>query len=263
MDDRIISYASTVTGNYRENNEDCFFLDGEISPCGADNYTGEKESEENIQLFAVFDGMGGEACGEVASSCAAQILAKAHKDFIEQNNGPLTKMVGEFFKESSKAVAEKAKELEKSIIGTTCSLVCFYKGKLFAANIGDSRTYYFSKSKLMQISKDHTEAQYLINKGIITEEEARGSAAKHGLMRFLGMPTDYQPLAAYYSKPMVPEKGDVLLLCSDGLTDMLYDEDIERIIAKGGTPKETGEALTDLALERGGIDNTTVIVVKF
>lgn len=263
MDDKIVSYASTVTGNYRENNEDCFYLDGEISPCGASGYSSEKKSAAEIQLFAVFDGMGGEACGEAASSQAAAVLEEEHKSFIEKNSIPLTKMVGDFLKKASSAVEDKAKELGKSLIGTTCSLACFYKGKLFAANIGDSRTYYFSKGKITQISKDHTEAQYLIDKGIMTAEEARGSSAKHGLMRFLGMPTDFQPLAAYYSCPIVPQKGDALLICSDGLTDMLYDEDIEKIIAKGSSPKKTGEELTSLALERGGVDNTTVIVVRF
>ncbi len=263
MDGKVISFASTVTGHHRENNEDCFYLDGVISPCGANGYTIEKESEESVQLFAVFDGMGGEACGEVASSLAAEHFAQAHKKFLESGSIPLTKMVGDYLKESSEAVEDKAKELNKSIIGTTCSIACIYKGKLFAANIGDSRTYYYSGGKLSQISKDHTEAQYLIDKGIITEEEARNSSAKHGLMRFLGMPTDYQPLAAYYSRPIIPQKGDVLLLCSDGLTDMLYDEDIERIMSLGKTPKETGGMLTELALERGGVDNTTVILVKF
>ncbi len=263
MDEKVLSYASTVTGNYRENNEDCFYLDGEISPCGADSFSLAKESSEAVQIFAVFDGMGGEACGEAASSQAALVLSEEHKSFMENDGTPLTKMVGDFLKKASGAVEDKAKELGKSLIGTTCSLACVYKGKLFAANIGDSRTYYFSKGKLLQISKDHTEAQYLIDKGIMTEEEARGSSAKHGLMRFLGMPTDFQPLAAYYSRPIVPQEGDILLICSDGLTDMLYDEDIEKIIAKGQSPKATGEELTALALEQGGIDNTTVIVVRF
>ncbi len=263
MGEKIISCASTVTGKVRENNEDCFYLDGTVSPCGANEYFSEKESDAAIQIFAVFDGMGGEACGEVASSLGAQTLAKAHSKFLEEKGGPLTKLVGDFFRESSKAVEEKAKELEKRVIGTTCSLACLYKGKVFAANIGDSRTYYYTKGRLAQISKDHTEAQYLIDKGIMTEEEARDSAAKHGLMRFLGMPEDFQPLAAYYSRPMVPEKGDILLLCSDGLTDMLYDEDIERIIASEKTAKAIVRALTDMALERGGADNTTVLAVCF
>lgn len=263
MNGTIISYASTVTGNRRENNEDCFYLDGSVSPCGASEYSEEKKSDDAVQMFAVFDGMGGEACGEVASSTGAGILAAAHSKFVSDGGEPLTKVVGDFFKEASLAVEAKARELGKSIIGTTCSLACLYKGKLFAANIGDSRTYYYTNGKLSQISKDHTEAQYLIDKGVITQEEARGSAAKHGLMRFLGMPTDFQPLAAYYSRPILPKNGDVLLLCSDGLTDMLYDEEIENIIASGDNAKAIGEALTALALERGGVDNTTVIVVSF
>ncbi len=263
MSENIVSYASTVTGNQRENNEDCFYLDGSISPCGANEYFDSKESDNNIQIFAVFDGMGGEACGEVASALGAETLAAAHSKYLAENSGPLTKLVGDFFKDSCKAIEDKAKELEKAIIGTTCALACFYKGKLFAANIGDSRTYYYTNGRLSQISKDHTEAQYLIDKGVLTAEEARGSAAKHGLMRFLGMPTDFQPLAAYYSRPIVPKSGDVLLLCSDGLTDMLYDEDIERIIASEKDVRSIGEALTALALERGGVDNTTVIVVGF
>ncbi len=263
MDSKIVSCASTVTGNYRENNEDCFYLDGVVSPCGANEFEQTKQSDAAVQVFAVFDGMGGEACGEVASSTAAEVLSAAHSKFFEENGEPLTKIVGDFFKESSKAVEDKAKELGKAIIGTTCALACYYKGKLFAANIGDSRTYYYTNGKLSQISKDHTEAQYLIDKGIMTAEEARGSSAKHGLMRFLGMPTDYQPLAAYYSRPMVPQSGDVLLLCSDGLTDMLYDEDIEKIISNGKKAEKICKDLTALALQRGGIDNTTVIVVKF
>ncbi len=263
MDDIIKSYASTVTGKRRENNEDCFYLDGSISPCGTNSYAEEKQSSECIQIFAVFDGMGGEACGEVASSVAAKALFEAHSSFLAENSGPLTKLVGDFFKDSSKAVEDKAKELGKFIIGTTCSLACVYKGKLFAANVGDSRTYYYTNGKLAQISKDHTEAQYLIDKGVMTEEEARDSAAKHGLMRFLGMPEDFQRLAAYYSRPIIPKSGDVLLLCSDGLTDMLYDDDIEKIISASSLPEKIGEELTALALERGGVDNTTVVVVKF
>lgn len=263
MGDKIVSYGSTVTGKVRENNEDCFYLDGVVSPCGAGEFFEEKESDSAVQIFAVFDGMGGEACGEVASSLAAQTLSNAHESFTSENGEPLTKLVGGFFKNASSAVEEKARELGKVIIGTTCALACVYKGKLFAANIGDSRSYYYTDGKLTRISKDHTEAQYLIDKGIMSEEEARHSSAKHGLMRFLGMPTDYQPLAAYYSRPMIPQNGDVLIMCSDGLTDMLYDKDIEEIVKEQKKPKKIGEKLTALALERGGVDNTTVIVVRF
>lgn len=263
MDGKIISYASTVTGNYRENNEDCFYLDGVISPCGTSDFSQQNESDSPVQIFAVFDGMGGEACGEVASSLAAEKLKEAHEKITEENTDPLTKIVGDFFKAAGKAVEDKAMELGKMVIGTTCAFACVYKGKLFAANIGDSRTYYCKNGKLTRISKDHTEAQYLIDKGIMTEEESRSSSAKHGLMRFLGMPTDMPSFAPFYSRPIVPEKGDVLLICSDGLTDMLYDKDIEEIIKNGKKPKNIGEKLTALALERGGFDNTTVVVVRF
>lgn len=263
MDGNIVSYGSTVTGKVRENNEDCFYLNGIVSPCGASEFAEEKSTDTAVQIFAVFDGMGGEACGEIASSLAAETLAKVHEKFTAENSEPLTKLVGDFFKNASSAVEERAKELGKAIIGTTCALACFYKGKLFAANIGDSRSYYYTDGRLSQISKDHTEAQYLIDKGIMSEEEARTSSAKHGLMRFLGMPTDFQPLAAYYSRPAVPKSGDVLIMCSDGLTDMLYDKDIEEIIKEQKKPKKIGEKLTALALERGGVDNTTVIVLRF
>lgn len=97
----------------------------------------------------------------------------------------------------------------------------------------------------------------------MSKENVRRSPAKHGLMRFLGMSTDYKPLAAYYSRPIIPKSGDVFLMCSDGLTDMLYDEDIEKILSKKKSAKQMGEALTELALERGGADNITVIVAIF
>ncbi len=263
MEIKVESAALTVTGKCRKNNEDCFYLNGVVSPCGADEFTAGKSSETATQIFAVFDGMGGEACGEIASATAAGVLCESHGKFGAENSAPLTKLVGDFFKEANKAVEDKAKELNEPVIGTTCAFACTYKGKLFAANIGDSRTYYYTKGKLAQISKDHTEAQYLIDKGVMSKEDARKSPAKHGLTRFLGMPTDYRPLAAYYSKPIIPESGDVLLLCSDGLTDMLYDSDIEQILSKGKTAEERCKALIELALERGGADNTTVIVAVF
>lgn len=263
MEIRVKSFASTVTGKCRENNEDCFYLDGTVSPCGADEFSAEKSSAAPVQLFAVFDGMGGEACGEIASTTAAGVLYESHSKFGAENSAPLTKLVGDFFKEANKAVEDKAKELNEPLIGTTCAMVCIYKEKLFAANIGDSRTYYYTDGKLVQISKDHTEAQYLVDKGIMSKENVRRSPAKHGLMRFLGMSTDYKPLAAYYSRPIIPKSGDVFLMCSDGLTDMLYDEDIEKILSKKKSAKQMSEALTELALERGGADNITVIVAIF
>lgn len=191
------------------------------------------------ELFAVFDGMGGEACGEVASFVAASHAALFARDRVEYE---------EYLYELSELLNDKVRDETEArslvLMGTTAAMVEFAGEDLYVLNAGDSRVYRLAKHELKQLSVDHIALRY-------------GGKA---ITKFLGMPGD-DKLRPYIAMGQY-KAGDVYLLCSDGVTDMLSDEDILAVIDDKRPLAESCRVLVDKALENGGVDNTTAILLR-
>ena len=190
-------------------------------------------------MFAVFDGMGGEACGEIASFVAAS-HAKLFAHDREQYE--------EYLYELSELLNEKVREETEArslvLMGTTAAMVQFCGEDIYVCNAGDSRVYRLLKHELKQLSVDHIAPGY-------------GGKA---ITEFLGMPTD-DKLRPYIATGEY-KPGDVYLLCTDGITDMLTDAQILEIIDNKKPLKESCRALIDAAMENGGVDNATAILLR-
>lgn len=214
---RIVYSAATDKGRRLEN-QDKIFID-------------EKEL-----CFAVFDGMGGEQCGEVASEIASGTM----KD-------NLTLSLNDICMKANADICRYMKKYHISCMGTTAAMVRFENSKIEVCNIGDSRVYKFANHELEQISHDH-----VMNMGMFKTRRV--------LTQYLGIPEDEMIIEPHTEKRAV-ESGETYLICSDGLTDMVTDEVIMDIIIKSDV-RNASENLVQAALANGGNDNVSVIVCK-
>ncbi len=250
-----ISYqALTDVGRKRKGNEDSVFINAEQ------------------RLFVVADGMGGHAAGEVASKVAVDSI----NEFVCLTSGDeeitwpfgLDQTIsydGNRLKTAIRYANRKVLEAtkEKSEYEGMATTVCAVLVDVDTANVGhvgDSRVYLYSEGALTQITSDHSWVNEQIQSGVISAEQARSHPLRNVVTRALGGRSDL--LVDVQARQMKP--GDVLLLCSDGLTTMIGDDDIARIL--GATPFDVGRAanaLVDEANERGGEDNITVVLLKF
>ena len=153
----------------------------------------------------------------------------------------------------------KVFELKKNSFGVGSKAALYIdEGRAVACNIGDSRIYMMRSGMLQQISKDHTIVQQMVDSGAITKEEARTHKRRHILSQNIGIFPDELIIEPHFAEPIELKEGDVFPLCSDGLTDMVSDDVIRTILANN----EDAEGLVAAALENGGRDNVTVIVIK-
>lgn len=234
-------YTSNV-GKCRKTNQDNFFCNGEMMDYKNEG-TGEilqgKVTCEDDPVFCIFDGMGGEECGEMAAFLAAEEMKNS--DFSEG----MEKGFRDFCDNANRSICEKTEELKISSMGTTAAIMRFSESESGLCNIGDSKIFLFSEGELTQISLDHV-----------------GIAAfgkKPPLLQNLGIPENEMLIDPYVAIGDY-RKGDIYLLCSDGLTDMVETERIKEILEKY-SGKKAAETLLSEALENGGRDNVTFILL--
>lgn len=228
------------TGMERTNNEDSAIADLELG------------------LFIVADGMGGHAAGEVASRIAvdttvASMRARARPARARDEAELLLQAVHD----ANAAVVREASERGTHGMGTTLSAVCLRKRAAVIANVGDSRVYLISRKGLSQLTVDHTLVAQMVEHGVLTREAARTHADKHVLTMAVGTLGVLEPQILYAKVPA----GGRLLLCSDGLHDLLPEDEIESL-AKLPDIDEAAHALVARANTRGGFDNVTVLLVE-
>ena len=242
----IKAYAKTDVGKAREINEDSFYI--------------TEDPISKIQLFILADGMGGCNAGEVASK---QAVISA-KNYIENNfedtpkdKDSLIQLVASSLEYANMVIYEdsiKDKNLEG--MGTTLEVCLIYNNRAFIGHIGDSRIYRIRKEFIRKITQDHSYVQKLVQDGTITNEEAEHHPKKNMLMKALGVNAFVEP------DVMVKgfQKGDILIICSDGLTNMVDIEDISKAV--NSNFEMATKDLVDLANQNGGIDNITIITIK-
>ena len=236
------AYAKTDVGSKRSMNQD-FFYCSEIAIGSFRN------------LFIVADGMGGHKAGDYASKLCVESMVES----IEKSSHktPVTIFEEAVNIANEKIYNEANEHLEFDGMGTTMVACTIWDQTMYIANIGDSRLYLLRES-LSQITNDHSLVEELVKQGNITESEARVHPQKNIITRALG--TDMQVNADYFE--ITVEKGDIVRLCSDGLSNMLDDEDMAYIIKHSDTLEEAGTALVEQANRNGGDDNITVVLAQ-
>ncbi len=261
-------------GKVRVNNEDHFliarfgrFLEALQSNLPPDAVPAR--SEEGGYGLVVADGMGGSAAGEEASRRAITGLVNLvlhTPDWIMRlDDEPLPQDVmrraAERFEQINQSLTDQARE-DASLtgFGTTMTLACSLGAELFITHLGDSRAYLLRKGLLTQITRDHTRVQDLVDQRAISRKEAATHRLRHVLTKCLG---DHSLQARPDVTRVALEDGDRLLLCTDGLTEMVADDAIATILGGGGAAQTTCERLVDRALEAGGKDNVTVVVACY
>lgn len=257
---RIKVSVSTSVGCIRERNEDNFYADEfGMRLEEEDAFTGELDFRTR-RIFAVCDGMGGEDFGDDASEISAGVIEFYKGSLREASAENLHNAVNEYAIKANIEIWEMVRRKEGYQSGSTLAMVTVDSQFVNVFNIGDSRVYFYKDKKLSQITEDQTLAMKKFKENIYTEEQARSSPDCHRITNFLGIDEEgYGPesehFGPYETEPML------ILICSDGLTDMCCDEEIAEILSE--KVENHADALVDRALENGGIDNVTCVVIRF
>ncbi len=212
----------------------------------------------NGDVFVVCDGMGGHVGGKTASSIAVRSIIEYLKK--EKYPEPLQALdeALQFANIQILGYADEHPELKG--MGTTACIVLLQGTKAYIAHVGDSRIYlYLGKEKqLHRLTKDHSYVQMLVDAGEISDEEAENHPNKNRILKALGIKGELRPSL----NTVQPKKGDVFLICSDGLSGMVTDTDMERILMQGQSLEQEGNELIDSALGNGGLDNITLELIQ-
>lgn len=265
--------AASHQGHKRKNNEDHYLVIR--FQRSLENLTTNIDDDVLRQSYAltgygmlVADGMGGMAGGEVASKLALQRLVELIVDtpdwmmsLNDQTVSTVMDRMNERFLQVDQTLrAEAQKDATLRGMGTTLTVAGSLGDDLIIGHIGDSRAYLFRENKLTQITSDHTLAQALIDAGVAKPDDPETKSMRHVLTTALGALSDKIPPQIHRLKM---SDGDQILLCSDGLTEMVEDANIAAVMAAAGSAQQTCDQLITLALAAGGLDNVTVIVAKF
>ncbi len=245
-------------GRLRTNNEDNFFLNGYFMKKAAMDAGASiaHTFREPSQLYAVCDGMGGEEAGEEASFAAVKAMKGLALKLLRA--GEIKSEIDAYTAEANRAILSLTPNARA---GSTLAMLLFLEKKALIAYLGDSRVYLYRNGRINLLTQDHTETQRLKNLGLITDEEALRHPGRNALTRNLGMDIEGLVVRPTYIDDIVPQKEDVFLICSDGLSDMLDQEHIERIL-RSAWGKDVCDLLVSAALEAGGKDNITVLTAR-
>jgi protein phosphatase len=242
---RLLIGARTDLGRVRENNEDKFEFYIPSGPAAQ----GAKGS-----LVAVADGMGGHAAGQIASELGLKTLIQRYfADTHADVPGALRMAV----REANAVVYDTASIPGRDGMGTTLTAAVVRGPRLYIAQVGDSRLYLLHGETLEQVTEDHSWVAEQVRRGLLTEDEAQYSPFRNVITRSLGNQPEVEP--DIIERDVCA--GDTLLLCSDGLSGVVQREEMEKALLSQG-PSEACQSLVDLALERGGPDNATVLVAR-
>ncbi len=251
-------------GRKRKINQDNFWVNGFINEKGR-KYVLKcffKSCKEQIAMIC--DGMGGEQHGEIASYLASKKL-ESYKNRYSNLFNRFEEHVAAYTQSANKAICEYMSQHKIDRMGTTFALLCSNPetNEAICANIGDSKVFIMRKGILQKISTDHNQAQTLVNLGVISPEEALTHPDKSKLTQYLGIYPNELVIEPCVSDVVMLHRGDLFLLCSDGLTDMLTLEEITNILNNKKSLKKRAKQLIEKANENGGKDNITVVLQEF
>lgn len=244
---KTVCYVQSNIGTTRPTNEDNYYC------CGSFRERLQAPVEELLQnpegealLFAVFDGMGGEAAGDEASLLCAQTLDR------ERIEGGMFEAPA-YYHRANAAVTSLGQRIGETS-GSTAAVAYLRANRLFVSNVGDSRVYHLRGNALRCLTYDHTRYQQLADSGYTVIDEGE----RHVLTQFLGMGIQ-RPMSPHFAISVPLEAGNRILLCSDGLSGTLDDAEIRALLQEGG-PEQAGRALVRQAMDAGSMDNITVLI---
>ncbi|MBN2116683.1 MAG: protein phosphatase 2C domain-containing protein [Anaerolineales bacterium] len=255
--------VQTHAGMTGKNNEDRY---------GVASFVLDKDDRMPVLLAVLSDGIGGHRAGEVAAELAVNHMmqAVAHSDGLH-----IRRTIEQAVTEASDAIAaHSATNPNLKGMGATCATAWIVGDKLHTGYVGDSRIYLMRGGRIQQLTVDHTWVQEAIDKGVLTPEMAREHPNVHVIRRYLGSPAPPEPdfrlklfndegdQHAENNQGLQLLPGDTLLLCTDGLTDLVWNDEILEIVRSKASLKEAARALIELANSRGGHDNITVILIS-
>jgi PPM family protein phosphatase len=238
---RISCAGNTDVGVVRSGNEDSFLLD-----CSRG-------------LFIVADGMGGHAAGEVASEMAVRIISTELGSLRGLSDGEAAGRMRSAIRKANAEIFERTlAEHDKRGMGTTATVMVLFSRRYLIGQVGDSRAYLLREGDFLQLTKDHSYVQEQVDAGLLTPEQARTHPYSNVITRCVGANEDVAP-DVYFGNL---EKGDQVLLASDGLTGMLEDQQIAGIMNEEENPEVAVSKMITDANRRGGLDNITAIVIR-
>ncbi|MSS43864.1 Stp1/IreP family PP2C-type Ser/Thr phosphatase [Anaerosalibacter bizertensis] len=238
--------VSTDKGKVRKNNQDSYFV----------------SEDTELPLFIVADGMGGHKAGEVASNMAVEIVKDffiEKKEEFKKNKVDISKFIRSVVEKANTIIYKKSIENDEFHgMGTTITMAYISEDKLYIGHVGDSRAYLLRNNKFIQITEDHSLVAEMVKKGSISEEEAECHPQRNIITRAIG--TDEEVITDIIVEDIY--KDDILLLCTDGLTNMMNDDEIKEILINKIDLQKNCNSLVKKANRLGGIDNVTVIAIK-
>lgn len=237
--------AKSDVGKSRGNNEDNFYVSNDMK----------------VPLYIVADGMGGHNAGEVASNMAIEIIKNKFmnpKDDLLDKDKVIKSIKQSIEEANTKIYLKSIENKELKGMGTTITLAYILENHIYLGHIGDSRAYLISDDNIQQITEDHSFVNELVKSGTITKEEAKNHPKKNMITRAVGSSSIIE------MDLMVKEynENDILILCSDGLTNMVSDIEIMEIMKDENDLQNACGRLVELANEKGGLDNITVVAIK-
>ena len=234
--------GKTDVGLRRSNNEDAFVVSSELDFCLA------------------ADGVGGAAAGELASKIFADATSEVFSENTDGSGEELLYRVKKAFSFANEKILEHVvQNPDHSGMGCTAELLAFHGEDFILGHVGDSRTYRLRNGKFTQLTTDHTLVEEQVAEGLISSENIRNHPLRNVILRAVGLQGEL-PLDLVRGKTL---SGDWYLLCSDGLTDMLQDEQIQEVLNSNGDIHAKAEMLIEAAKAAGGYDNITVVLVAF
>lgn len=247
-----IRYACVCDkGKVRANNEDNFWCQGlylEQDHEGLSQPLTGEASSSGLPGFAVFDGMGGESCGETASYLAADAFQKCYQQELAGAGADIEAFLKRTCREMNRAVYQYSVEKKIRSMGSTASMIVFGKDQIFIGNLGDTRIYHFYGNCLKQISREHSLKRFPGDR-------------KGPLTQYVGIPESELQVSPYIAKGSYHDK-DKYLICSDGLTDLVSEREISQVLSGERELKESARILLEMALDKGGHDNITILLCE-
>lgn len=254
----IDSCGATHRGNVRKLNQDNIYVDGMYRiDLSSDNLLLRSRRRRGIHTYGVFDGLGGGEDGEQASLMASQMLKLVDEGHDE-------KKIKAFFPALRSAIRQNTDDESVNYSGTTAAVLVLDDHTAHACNIGDSRVYLFRGNKLEMMSYDHTREQTLIEKGILQEPDRGHSMFRHELSQFIGSVPDEEIELNEHTASVDCRPGDIFLICSDGLTDAVDNEELGALLEsnRDESADHIVLKLVSKALDNNSHDNVSVITVK-
>jgi serine/threonine protein phosphatase PrpC len=247
----ILTFSATDSGSVREVNEDAVAV---VCP----------QSYEDMLstgvLAVVADGMGGANGGQCASHLAASVIPRVYADTVKGRHGNPGSALLRALEAANSCIYSRAQSDESlSGMGTTCVAVALTPKQAWVAWVGDSRVYLMREDGLFQMTEDHSVVAGMVREGLLTPEQASFHGERHVLTKALGTRPEVE--VASWPKSMQVRVGDRFLLCTDGLHDLLSEEDLLQLGGRGSLP-EAAAALVRKAKERGGPDNISAVLLE-